>query len=224
MSIDAAQGTHYVTVTDADGCPTVCSHKVLEGPCGGVDGCDLVADIGQPNLLCPDSTTVQLFAFAGLGTPPYQYAWSSGETTSAIDAISGDYQVTITDADGCETVAFETVMEGPCGGVNGCKLTCDIVGSQLSVCQGQTMDLYVSAAGGTGNYTFTYTDPSGNSMTSTGASLVIEDATEGEYTVAIQDLISDCCSTCSYTVIGRDIPCDISIIPTITKPCPPTTN
>ncbi|HRO39991.1 MAG TPA: PKD domain-containing protein [Flavobacteriales bacterium] len=36
-----------------------------------------------------------------VGTAPFQYAWSTGETTQGIVAEAGAYQVTVTDANGC---------------------------------------------------------------------------------------------------------------------------
>lgn len=36
-----------------------------------------------------------------VGTPPYQYTWSTGETTPGIIAGAGDYDVTVTDGNGC---------------------------------------------------------------------------------------------------------------------------
>src|SRR5690606_15955974 len=36
-----------------------------------------------------------------VGTPPYQYIWSTGETTAGIIAGAGDYDVTVTDGNGC---------------------------------------------------------------------------------------------------------------------------
>lgn len=58
-----------------------------------------------------------------VGTPPYAYNWSTGATTSDIIAGAGDYQVTVTDGNGCvsrpltatigEANQISTVNAGP---------------------------------------------------------------------------------------------------------------
>ena len=54
----------------------------------------------------PDGTAT---ANVTLGTPPYEYLWSNGQTTpTAIDLAAGEYWVQVTDANGC--VARETVI------------------------------------------------------------------------------------------------------------------
>ena len=48
------------------------------------------------------------------GTAPYTYSWSNGETTASISNLaSGQYSVTVTDANGCSIT--ETVMVGNTG-------------------------------------------------------------------------------------------------------------
>ncbi len=73
----------------------------------------------------------------GVGTPPYQYSWSTGATTPDIIAGAGDYQITVTDANGCvsrpltatigETNQVSIVNAGPdqviCEGVLPVSLT-----------------------------------------------------------------------------------------------------
>ncbi len=87
-------GTYSVTVTDSAGC--------------------LVSDtfmINEPALLNTTLifSTDTIFCNAVGGTPPYQYDWSTGETTSSVtDIISVQYTITVTDAHGC--IALDTIF------------------------------------------------------------------------------------------------------------------
>ena len=43
------------------------------------------------------------------GTPDYTFLWSNGDTTSTIAVMEGGYELTVTDADGCQATASITV-------------------------------------------------------------------------------------------------------------------
>ena len=88
-------GNHTVTVTDANGCVdtininltslssiTMSVSVIDESCCGAADGAIIVTANG--------------------GTPPYQYVWSTGQTTHSITpSTGGSYSVVVTDANGC---------------------------------------------------------------------------------------------------------------------------
>ncbi len=94
-------GSYSVTVTDANGVSQT-----------------TIVNIGQPTALLNASIqTTQVTCAGGLtdggmttlvtgGTAPYTYSWSNSGNTSFLSAlIPGNYSVTITDANGCSTVA-----------------------------------------------------------------------------------------------------------------------
>ena len=83
-------GTYTVTVTDNNGCTGTSSFEVMEVPLPTPE------IIGDPNF-CPNGST-QL----SLSESYASYEWSSGSTESIISvSTTGQYTVTVTDANGC---------------------------------------------------------------------------------------------------------------------------
>ena len=99
----APAGTYTATITDAGGCITSISSTLN-------DPALIVANSSSTNSTCstcPDG--IVAVAPTG-GTAPYSYLWNDGTTTSSItNALPGTYNVTITDANGCEMTASVTV-------------------------------------------------------------------------------------------------------------------
>ena len=97
---------YTVTVTDDNGCTNELSIQLDEPDA-------LVAD-GQilGNIICfGDSAGIANVIPSG-GTAPYAYLWSNFETTQLIDSLpAGHYQVTLTDANNCQTTAWVDIIE-----------------------------------------------------------------------------------------------------------------
>lgn len=106
---DLEPGTYTVTVTDAAGCtkedwtivaPYDCEQFTIESlseNTGCFDSCDGFIEIME----------------TGNGQEPYLYEWSNGDVDAiAGDLCAGEYEVTISDAAGCETV-FEFEITAP---------------------------------------------------------------------------------------------------------------
>ena len=95
-------GLHTVTVTDANGC-SVNQNFVISEPTEVTGAGSTTIDDGSGTLGAIDLTP-------GGGTTPYTFDWDNGETTEDIDSLAaGTYTVTITDANGCDTVITFTV-------------------------------------------------------------------------------------------------------------------
>lgn len=86
-------GVYCVEVTDAEGCvSTACYDYFIWEECGVWIACDPT-----------DSGAVLLWAF-GYGAEPIEYDWNTGEVGPEIIVTeSGEYCVTITDAEGCSS-------------------------------------------------------------------------------------------------------------------------
>ncbi|NDA80790.1 MAG: hypothetical protein EBX92_06680, partial [Actinobacteria bacterium] len=116
------------------------------------------------------------------GTPNYTYLWSNGATTASISNLApGAYSVTVTDANGCQSVS-NVIISQPT------TLTSSVVQTSNVLCFGGTGTVFVSANGGTAPYAglgtftvtagtqfFTVTDANGCTSTS---SIVITQPTQ----------------------------------------------
>ena len=156
------------TLIDGNGCTaTVCATIGA--------GSNLGVDLERVNTTCPESNDGIIYASPIGGTAPYTYSWLSGETTSSITGLtSGEYCVTLTDANGCTASGCNTVLspfpisltttitDATCGASNG-SISIDAVG-------GAEPYLYLWTGGrngatinnlAAGNYCVTATDASG---------------------------------------------------------------
>jgi hypothetical protein len=91
-------GAYSFTTTDAQGCTELGTAFVNEPPPLGA----------LPDVIpvsCFGGQNGQALAQPVGGTPPYNYAWSNGQTGAGIQGLmAGNYQLTITDAEGCTHV------------------------------------------------------------------------------------------------------------------------
>ena len=113
-TIDGLAPDNYtVTVTDANGCTS--AQTVTVNPIE----CFVEANVAQENVSCnglaDGSATANLINV----NEPVTYIWSNDETTQIIGGlIPGSYEVTATDANGCEVVASVTIIEPAALNVN----------------------------------------------------------------------------------------------------------
>lgn len=116
-------------------------------------------DISQPEELMVDLDTTDISCFGetdGLvtpvvtgGTSGYQYSWSNGTTDSVADnLISGQYFLTVTDANGCQTAGAAFVDEPP-------ELLITVDSTRDVICYGdRTGSVYFIGNGGSPPFTF----------------------------------------------------------------------
>lgn len=94
-------GTYTLVVTDSQGCEATATITLTEP-----DLLELSLQVTPSS--CPDVPDGSIVSTVTGGTPDYTYLWSNGETTPDLsDLLPGVYELTVTDANGCE--AFEMV-------------------------------------------------------------------------------------------------------------------
>ncbi len=96
--------TYTVTVTDQLGCSAAVSITLDQPSSLGVEFLPMA-------VLCFGDSSGQVQAIPSGGTPPYQFSWSTGAHTKAVQNLpAGIYQLTLTDGNGCTIV--DSVMIG----------------------------------------------------------------------------------------------------------------
>jgi len=199
-------GTHFVTITDDNGCNAICSVDISEPT---QLTCDINIDATES---CVDEFDGQLSAVATGGTPSYTYLWSNGSTTSTISGLTGgNYSVTITDSQSCISICNVTLPTEPdttppliacaadaivsCGSPYDISITGDVniifdncdTAAEMNNTHVDDVNLYL-CNGNTGyvERTFTVTDVAGNAATCV-QNILIEDNEGPEITVEAMD-------------------------------------
>ncbi len=181
--IDIPAGTYTVVVTDA----TLCSTTVTE--IIGEPTVIEVTDISTP-AVCGQNNGASDVTVTG-GIPPYTYLWSSGSTEEdPIDFASGNYILTVTDANDC-TGTHEVSVVPP----NGPMLS--IVPNDASCFGFSDGAANLTITGGAGPFTYAWSF--GGEITEDIANLP-----SGNYTVTVTDN-DDCTYTASTLIAEPDV-------------------
>jgi gliding motility-associated-like protein len=161
-------GKYYVTVSSGTAAPKVDSFVIAE-PTKIVVATKTIVDVkcfGQP------TGTVTLTVSGG--TAPYNYLWSSGETTANLAAkLSGTYYATITDAKGCIAKDTSIILQ-PSSAISVTRVVTDVK------CNGGKDGVAaLTVVGGTAPYTYLW------SSTETSANITAK--LSGTYYATVTD-------------------------------------
>jgi gliding motility-associated-like protein len=168
-------GTYNVTITDANGCTNTSSAVVSEPIL-------LTSSNTFVNILCNGGNNGSVDLTVTGGVINYTYNWSNGLTTQDISGLTaGIYTVTVTDANGCQTLSTANIVEPTQLTVSALpvNILCNAASTgsiSLNVNGGTTAYNYSWSNGANtqdlnnviaGVYTATITDANGCSLTST---------------------------------------------------------
>ncbi len=163
-----AAGIYRVTVTDSNGC---------SGSSGDITVSNVNPTIALSFVATPErcgNNNGAISITASGGTSPYRFSWSSGETTQSISNLgAGNYQVVVTDANGCESSPLDVALPNE----NSVILIQPAITS--AKCLEDNGAINLSVSGGTGPYSYTWS----NGATSAG----ISSLPTGIYSVDVVD-------------------------------------
>jgi len=168
-NISLCAGTHFVTVTDANGCSSTAVAMVPE-PSELV-----ITQIDKTDLTCNGSNdgSITVHITGGVGTWYYSIPNVTDTISQFNNLAAGNYTITVTDSRGCTKSDSVTISEPSPLVVNAENL--------YNICNGEWAYLTANATGGTPNYTFYWNGTPGNS------SLGIQPTNNTTYTVSATD-------------------------------------
>ncbi len=163
-----APGTFCATLTDANGCTAEA--------CGMVNqfGCDsLQVEIEVANVNCAGEQDGALSALVSGAAPPVEYQWSNGAGSQTVISLPpGEYQLTVSDANGCSASQSATVSEPD-------SLSISVASGNVECLGGAVDSTTAFATGGTAPYAFLWsTGDTTPFVTGLGA---------GDYSVTVSD-------------------------------------
>lgn len=142
------------------------------------------------NVNCAGDSNGTAMVTASGGTPQYSYLWNTGDTSSSISNLSaGVYTVMVSDSAGCMKTDSITVTEPS-------AITSSVTTTAVTCPGGNDGAVDLSASGGTGSYTYSWT---------TGdTSQDLSNSAAGMYTVTVMDSLG-CTHLDTATVMGPSL-------------------
>jgi gliding motility-associated-like protein len=196
-AVNLGLGTYFVTVTDANGCTTNDSYEVTNPSM-------LDVSISNQDASCPGLSDGMAIAYPTGGTQPYTYEWSNGETTATLDSLdTGNYNVTITDANGC-MVAASTAITQPVW------LTYTATKTDVTCNGDRDGSIIIEATGGTSPYEYSY--DWGETFEDSNVNVAMY---PGYYGVVVRDA-NGCLSSYESIVIEEPLLVEVNIDPDTT--------
>jgi Secretion system C-terminal sorting domain/SprB repeat len=186
-----AAGTYNVTIADANNCSTVQS-VTLNQPTSA----PTLSISNQNNVSCFGGTNGSITINANGGTAPYQYNRGTGSQFSNLfsNLNVGNYNFTVTDANGCAT-SINTTISQPNSALSLNTTT------TAQTCAGADGTATATAIGGTVNYNYVWSNGmNGASLNSLNAGLLNVTVTDANGCTATNNaIVSNNCTPCSVT-------------------------
>ncbi len=172
-------GNYSVTISDAFGCEVIITTTVPSDP--GT----LSANLNAVDAICT-ALNGSVTVIVNGGAQPYSFIWNNGATTQGIvDLAAGQYNVTVTDINGCELNPSATVTQ------SSGNLVVSLVISNVTIFNGNNGSIDLIVSGGTTPLTYIWS----NGATTKDISGLVA----GNYLVTVTDA-NGCENTQNLTV------------------------
>ena len=144
IALGLPSGTYEVTVTDANGCVDNASVFIPQPAA-------LSGTIDPTHVSCAGAADGTATVLPNGGTLPYTFAWNMvpiNTLPTATGLTAGNWEVTVTDANGCVSVVTTQITEP-------LPLVGQIMGEE-GICEGESIMMSADAAGGVAPYTYSW--------------------------------------------------------------------
>ncbi len=170
------------------------------------------------NITCIDGTSGEIRPEITNATPPYTYSWTFNGAPFSNDSelfglSAGTYCLTIVDSEGCTTTSCTEVIEEDVLAISSFQFsqyTCSPI-SCTNACDGS---ISIQVIGGTGVYTYSWTDSDGAAVV---GNAIADNLCAGTYTVVVTDELG-CEVSATYTLVQPE-PLDIEVVGTVDILC-----
>ncbi len=190
-------GLYTATIIDANGCVLFTSSTITTSYPLALD---LVPSLytGGSNVSCSGTSDGGVDLMINGGTGPFSIVWTDGlgfnSTDEDIDQVgAGAYQVTVTDANGCEATDLITLISPQPLGINATLSNNN--GNNVSCATGSDGNIAITVEGGTAPYAYAW-DTGGTNADLTGVGA-------GTYTLTVTDT-NGCEALSSYTLTAPE--------------------
>ena len=203
-------GTYKFVVIDANNCFAFSNEVTLN------DNGAMSLSPSHTVIVCSGSTANLTIATSG-GVGPYMYSIDDGAnyqtTNTFVNLSAGDYDLSVTDASGCDARQIYTITEPD-------PLTAEAVQTQNYTCN-QTGEISVgsitSTAGGSGSYQYSISGGTWTAPTSGGT--VFANLTGGTYSIRVRDANAVSCSISLPDIVINPLPTAPSSTDSVTYNC-----
>ncbi|MCF8457796.1 MAG: T9SS type A sorting domain-containing protein [Bacteroidales bacterium] len=168
-------GVYTLTITDDHLCEFVEDFTITEPTPLTIDS----FNISDASCFGYNDGSITVNVSGGVTAYAYTYLWSNSETTQTITSLlAGNYEVTVTDANGCTVVESESIVEP-----DSIEITFD---HYVDCTVGGNGSLVANVIGGTSPYTYSWAGPFGVGVVPTTDS--ISGLVEGMYSLTVTDV------------------------------------
>jgi len=165
-NVTAAANGVYTLLETIGSCTASITYTVIINPLP-------VFNFTGSNVTCNGLSNGTSTVNVTVGTGPYNYNWSNGQTTqNATGLNAGTYSCTVTDANGCTNVSSTQITQPSI-------FTVSINSATVSACAGVPINITANGSGGTGPYNYNWVSGPSSSLYS------VNQAVSGNYNYVV---------------------------------------